>query len=51
MESGNIENLVSNFHNKEKYGIYIRNLNEALNLELILKKVQRVIKFNKEALL
>ena len=38
--------LVTNLTDKTKYLIHIRNLKQALNLELILKKVYRVIKFN-----
>ena len=41
-----IEKFVANLHDKNKYIICIRNLKQALNHELILKKVQRVIKFN-----
>ena len=40
------EKLVTNLTAKTKYLIHIRNLKQALNLELILKKVYRVIKFN-----
>ena len=40
------EKLVTNLTDKTKYLIHIRNLKQALNLELILKKVYRVIKFN-----
>ena len=35
-------------HNKNKYVIHIRNLKQALNHRLILKKVHRVIKFNQK---
>ena len=35
-------------HNKNKYVIHIRNLQQALNHQLILKKVHRVIKFNQK---
>ena len=45
------ENLVANLHNKTQYVIHIRNLKEALNHGLVLKKVHRVIKFNQKALL
>ena len=38
------ENLVANLHDKTEYVIHIRNLKEALNHELVLKKVCRVIK-------
>ena len=45
------ENLIANLHNKTQYVIHIRNLKEALNHGLVLKKVHRVIKFNQKALL
>ena len=48
-KAGKVEKLVTNFHDKIKYVIYIRNLNQALNHGLILKKVHRVIKFNQRA--
>ena len=44
-----IEKLVANLHDKTEYVIHIRNLKQALNHELILKKVHRVIKFNQKA--
>ena len=44
-----IEKLVADLHDKEKHVILIRNLKEALNWRLILKKVHRVIKFNQKA--
>ena len=44
-----VEKLVTNLHDKTEYVIHIRNLKQALNHELILKKVYRVIKFNQKA--
>ena len=44
-----VEKLVANLHDKAEYGIHIRNLKQALNHGLILKKVHRVIKFNQKA--
>ena len=44
-----MEKLVTNLHDKTEYVIHIRNLKQALNHELILKKVYRVIKFNQKA--
>ena len=38
--------FVTNLYNKNEYVIHIRNLRQALNHVLILKKVHRVIKFN-----
>ena len=43
------KNLVCNIHNKENYVVHIRALKQALNHELILRKVHRVIQFNQEA--
>ena len=42
----NIEKLVTNLYDKNEYVIHIRNLKQALNHGLILKKVHRVITFN-----
>ena len=44
-----VKNLITNLHNKTEYVIHIRNLSQALNHGLILKKVHRVIKFNQNA--
>ena len=41
--------LVANLHDESPYVIHIRNLKQALNHELDLKKVYRVIKFNQNA--
>ena len=38
--------LGANLHDKTEYVIHIRKLKQALNNELALKKVHRVIKFN-----
>ena len=43
------EKLVANLHDKEEYVIHIRNLKQAFNHGLKLKKVHCVIKFNKRA--
>ena len=50
MKIEKVENIVTNLHDKTEYAIHIRNLKQALNHELVLKKVRRVIKFNKKAL-
>ena len=44
-----VEKLVCSIEDKEKYVIHIRALKQALNHELVLKDVHRVIKFNQEA--
>ena len=49
MKIEKVENLVANLHDKTEYFIHIRNLKEALNHRLVLKKVHRVIKFNQNA--
>ena len=38
-----VENLVTNLHDKSEYVIHIRNLKQALNHVLVLKNVHRVI--------
>ena len=43
------EKRVINLHDKTEYVIHIRNLKQALNHGLVLKKVHRVIKFNQKA--
>ena len=43
-----VKKLVTNLYDKNEYVILIRNLKQALNLELILKKVHRMIKFNQK---
>ena len=40
------EKLLANLHDKTKYVIHIRNLKESLNNGLVLKKLNRGIKFN-----
>ena len=49
MKIEKVEKLVANLHDKTEYVIHIRNLKQALNHGLVLKKVHRVIKFNKNA--
>ena len=44
-----VEKLGCSIEDKEKYVIHIRALKQALNHGLILKEVNRVIKFNQEA--
>ena len=41
--------FVPNLHDKNKYVIHIRNLNQGLNNGLALKKVHKVINFNQKA--
>ena len=49
MKIGKVEKLVADLHDKTGYVIYIRNLKEPLNQGLVLKKVDKVIKFNQNA--
>ena len=49
MKIEKVEKLVANLHDKTEYVIHIRNLKQALNHRLVLKKVHRVIKFNQNA--
>ena len=46
---GKVEKLICSIEDKEKYVIHIKALKQALDNELILKEVNRVIKFNQEA--
>ena len=49
MKTENVGKLVANLHDKTEYVIHIRNLKQAPNHGLLLKKVHRVIKFNQNA--
>ena len=49
MKIERVHNLVANLQDKTEYIIHIRNLKQALNRRLILKKFHRVIKFNQNA--
>ena len=49
MKIEKVEKLVTNLHDKTEYVIHIRNLKQALNHGLILKKVHRVNKFDQNA--
>ena len=44
-----VEKLVANLHDKTEYVIHIRNLKQALNHELTLKKLHRIPKLNQNA--
>ena len=47
MKIEKVEKLVTNLHDKTEYVIHIRNLKQALNHGLVLKKVHRVINITK----
>ena len=49
MKIEKVEKLVANLQDKMEYVSHIRNLKQPLNHRLVLKKVQRVIKFNQNA--
>ena len=49
MKIEKVEKLVTNLNEKIEYAIHIRNLKQALNYELILKKAHRVIRVNQKA--
>ena len=49
MKIEKVKKFVANLQDKTKYVIHIRNLKQALNHGLVLKKVHRVIKFNQNA--
>ena len=44
-----VKKIEADFHDKEEYVIHIKSLKQALNHELALKKVHRIIKFNQKA--
>ena len=46
MKISKVQKLVANSHDKTEYVTHIRNLKQALNHRLVLRKVHRVIKFN-----
>ena len=49
MKIEKVNKVAANLHDKSEYPIHIRNLKQALNHVLVLKKVHRVIKFNQDA--
>ena len=49
MKINKCKKLICNLYEKNKYGVHIRALKQALNHGLILKNVHRVIEFNQEA--
>ena len=46
MKIEKVEKLVAKLHDKTEYVMHKRNLKQALNLVLVLRKVHKVIKFN-----
>ena len=49
MKINKCKKLVCNLYGKKNYVVYIRSLKQALNHDLILKKVHKVIQFYQEA--
>ena len=49
MKIQKVEKLVTDLHDKNEYVIHIRNLKQALNHGLLLKKVHRDIKLTQKA--
>ena len=49
MKIEKVEKLVTNLYDKTEYVIHVRNLKQTLNHGLVLKIVQREIKFNQKA--
>ena len=48
MKIQKVEKLVDNLHDKIDYAIHIRNFKQALNHELIWKKLRRIIRFKQK---
>ena len=44
-----VKKLAATLHKKEEYAIHMRNVKQTLNHGLVLKKVHKVIKFNRKA--
>ena len=44
-----VEKLIANLHDKKAFLIFTRNLKQALNNGLVLKKVHSVIRFSQKA--
>ena len=51
MKIEKVEKLVAKLNEKNEYVIHIRNLKQALNQGLVLKKIHRIIKFNQKVCL
>ena len=49
MKTEKVEKLAATLHDNTEYLIHLKNLKQALNNELVLKKVYKVIKFNQNA--
>ena len=49
MKIRKVEKVAANLHDKTEYVLHIRDLKQALNYGLVLKKVDKVMKFNQNA--
>ena len=49
MKTAKVRKLVANLRNKIEYIIHIRNLKQALKHEMMLKKLNRMIKFHQKS--
>ena len=49
MKNGKFGKLVRNLYDKNEYVVHIKNLKQALNNGLVLKKIHKVIKFNQNS--
>ena len=49
MKIEKVKKLLANIDDKTEYVIYIRNLKQALNHGLVLKKLHRIIEFKEKA--
>ena len=49
MKIEKVENLVTTLHDKTEYVLHIRNLKQALNHELVLKRLYKVMKYKQKA--
>ena len=49
MKIGKVQKLVANLYDKKEYVVHVQNLIQTLNNGLVLKHLQRAIKFNQEA--
>ena len=49
LKAGNVEKLIPNLRNKERYVVHYKNLKLYENLSLIISKIHKGIKFKEEA--
>ena len=49
MRTEKVKKLIANLHDKTEYVGHIKNLKQASNHGLVLKKVHKVVKFNQNA--